>query len=92
MSLLPVMLSVRRVPAEAAGGNPQKVPAAEDVPAVLDGVAGMYDRLNRTFSASAGSAAFQYGAVTNVAGYVQTTLCASPIDEMIGGGFLFIVR
>jgi hypothetical protein len=36
--------------------------------------------------------AFQYGAVTNVAGYVQTTLCASPADEMIGGGFLFIVK
>lgn len=66
--------------------------ARDYVPAVLDGVAGMYDRQNKTFTASAGTGAFQYGAVTNVAGYVRTTLCASPSAEMIGSGFLFIVK
>ena len=72
--------------------NPDGTLARDYVPAVLDGVAGMYDRQNKTFTASAGTGAFQYGAVTNVAGYVRTTLCASPSAEMIGSGFLFIVK
>ena len=72
--------------------NPDGTLARDYVPAVLDGVAGMYDRQNETFTASAGTGAFRYGAVTNVAGYVQTTLCASPSAEMIGSGFLFIVK
>ena len=67
--------------------------ARDYVPAVLDGVAGMYDRQNKTFTASAGTGAFQYGAVTNVADYVRTTLCASSPGRMTGnGGFLIIVR
>ena len=72
--------------------NPDGTLARDYVPAVLDGVAGMYDRQNRTFSGSAGTGAFQYGAITNVTGYVQTTLCASPVDKMARGGLLIFVR
>ena len=73
--------------------NPDGTLARDYVPAVLDGVAGMYDRQNETFTASAGTGVFQYGTVTNVVGYVQTTLCASSPGRMTGnGGFLIFVR
>ena len=71
--------------------NPDGTLARDYVPAVVGGVAGMYDRLNDNFTASAGSGAFQYGTITNAVGYVDATYCTSPaLHEMSGGLFIHL--
>jgi hypothetical protein len=66
--------------------------ARDYVPAVVDGAAGMFDRVNSTFTASAGSKDFKYGSVTNTVGNTAVTYCASNVRQAPGGGFFLIVR
>ena len=72
--------------------NPDGTLARDYVPAVSDGVAGMFDRVNNTFTASAGSKDFKYGSVTNTMGNTAVTYCASNVRQAPGGGFFLIVR
>ena len=70
--------------------NPNGTLARDYVPAVLRGVAGMYDRLDGSFTASAGTGAFQYGSVTNTTSHLDTTYCTSPAVELVTGFFLYL--
>ena len=76
--------------------NPDGTLARDYVPVVRGGVAGLYDRLNDTFTASAGSGVFRYGAVTNTFGSTDITYCASglategdPGEDVPPSGFAF---
>ena len=75
----------------AKNTNPDGDLARDYIPAVRDGIAGMYDRLNNTFTASAGLNAFRYGSVTNTVGWTATTYCTSA-PKQTAGGFMLIVR
>lgn len=70
--------------------NPDGTLARDYVPAVLRGVAGMYDRLDGSFTASAGTGAFQYGSVTNTTSHLDTIYCTSPAVELVTGFFLYL--
>ena len=72
--------------------NPDGTLARDYVPAVVDGVAGMFDRENNTFTASAGGNAFKYGSVTNTVGNTATTFFATHATQAPGGGFIVILR
>ena len=72
--------------------NPDGNLARDYVPAVLDGVAGMLDRQNNTFTPSAGLNAFKYGSVTNTTAWTETTYCTSAPSQTFGGGLSIFVR
>ena len=72
--------------------NPDGTLARDYVPAVLGGVGGMYDRLNDTFTASAGWGVFKYGSVTNTTAWTATTYCTSAPSQTFGGGLSIFVR
>jgi len=71
--------------------NPDGTLARDYVPAVSDGVAGMFDRVNDTFTPSADKD-FKYGSVTNNVVNTAVTYCASNVRQAPGGGFFLIVR
>ncbi len=72
--------------------NPDGNLARDYVPAVLDGIAGMFDRQNNTFTASAGLNAFKYGSVTNTVGWTETTYCTSAPNQTAGLGTHILLR
>ena len=72
--------------------NPDGTLARDYVPAVLGGIAGMYDRLNDTFTASGGIDAFRYGSVTNTTAFTKTTYCTSAPNETAGLGTHILLR
>ena len=66
--------------------NPDGTLVRDYLPAVVDGVAGMYDRANRTFTVSAGANAFRYGSVTNTIGNTDVTYLASGLAAETASG------
>ena len=62
------------------------------VPAVRNGVGGMLDLCNGTFTTSAGASSFSYGVVTNMAPLTSVTLRATETKTFLRGGFLILVR
>ena len=72
--------------------NPEGTLTRDYLPAALDGVGGLYDRQNGTFTPSAGSTAFSVGSVTNTVAFLGATDYAAPSRTYVINGLILMVR